>query len=249
MPTAILTPVARDHSLILLDGDALDRGVVVAFSDRTGGVSSTPYDSLNLAASVGDQRGDVMRNRAIVARAAGFDVRSLALGRQVHGNDLMEVERGRSGIVGVADGLVAREPGPVLGILTADCAPVLVEGQTGVAVLHAGWRGLVAGIVDRGVDAVGGVAAAWVGPSIRSCCYEVGPEVIRAFERRGLPVADDNHVDPAQAALHALERAGATSVAVAEPCTYCDQRYFSYRRDGVTGRQGAFISIATSGTR
>lgn len=231
---------------MLVDEGARDRGVLVAFSDRRGGSSSAPFDDLNLAASVGDRRTDVMANRTAVARAAGFSPEALVLARQVHGNDVIEVDPGCSGVVGSADGIVAREPGPVLGILTADCAPVLVEGEAGVAVLHAGWRGLVAGIIERGVEQVGAVRAAWVGPSIHACCYEVGTEVVEAFERRGLPVHDGRHVDPAAAAKFALERAGAVNIAVAEDCTYCSDRYFSYRRDRVTGRQGGFVAITST---
>jgi YfiH family protein len=228
---------------LLVDRAARQRDLLVAFSDRRGGVSSSPYDELNLAASVGDRPRDVARNRAIVARAIGFRCGALVLARQVHGNDVIEVDGDRSGVVGVADGLVGRHRGPILGILTADCAPVLVEGQTGVAVLHAGWRGLVAGIIERGIDAVGGARAAWVGPAVRACCYEVGSEVVEAFAGVGLPVSDERHVDPAAAAAFALERAGARSVAVAGVCTRCDDRYFSYRRARTTGRQGAFIAI------
>ncbi len=238
--------MAANGVSLLVDEGAHERGLLVAFSDRNGGTSPAPYDTLNLAASVGDERDEVMRNRARVARAAGFDLDALVLARQVHGIDIIDVARGESGVIGVADGLVARTAGPVLGILTADCAPVLVEGVTGVAVLHAGWRGLAAGIIERGIEELAGGLAAWVGPAVRACCYEVGSEVIEAFERHGLPVHDEGHVDPAAAAAFALERAEVPSVTVAQECTSCSPRYFSYRRDRVTGRQGAFISITSS---
>lgn len=233
----------RNGIRLLHDPDARARGVLVCFSDRHGGVSRPPYDSLNLAARVGDDRAAVDDNRARVARAAGFALHRLALARQVHGAELREVSQGDSGVVGEADGLVVRAPGPVIGILTADCAPVVVEGDEGVALLHAGWRGLVAGIVARGVRAVGRASAAWVGPSIRACCYEVGPDVVEAFHAAGLPVAGSERVDPADAARAALHRAGVPAVKVARGCTACGERYFSYRRDGVTGRQGAFVGI------
>lgn len=245
-PTVALAREESHGLSLLVDYAARERGLLCAFSDRRGGVSSAPYDTLNLAASVGDLHSDVMANRAAVARALGFSTGALILARQVHGIDIIEVERTSSGVVGVADGLVAREPGPVLGILTADCAAVLLEGQTGVAVLHAGWRGLVAGIIERGIEVVDGARAAWVGPAVRACCYKVGPEVVQAFERRGLPVHDERHVDPAAAAKSVLERAGTANVAVAEDCTCCSARYFSYRRARITGRQGAFMAV-TSG--
>jgi polyphenol oxidase len=175
----------------------------------------------------------------------GFEVADLVLARQVHGGDLLDVPRGSSGVLGRADGLVTRMPGPVLGLLTADCAPIVVAGDASVAVLHGGWRGLVAGIVERGVAAVDRAQRAWVGPTIRACCYDVGPEVVDAFRRRGLPVSGGRRVDPARAAAAVLEKAG-IEVAVSDVCTACDPSYFSYRRDGTTGRQGAFAALLST---
>lgn len=237
----MLTETSRAGIGLLEDSSSPD--VAVAFTDRMGGVSTTPYDSLNLAARVGDHPSSVGTNRRKAAKAAGFDVDRLALARQVHGRDLIDVRPGAAGVVGEGDALAATEPGVVLGILTADCAPVLLAGPGGIAVAHAGWRGLVAGVIDVAVARLGVVERAWVGPAIHSCCYEVGPEVIEAFGAVGLPIADDTHVDPAAAAGAALDRAGVPQVDIAAPCTSCDPRYFSYRRDGVTGRQGAFVWI------
>jgi YfiH family protein len=216
----------------------------VWFTDREGGVGRPPYDSLNLAARVGDDPQDVELNRKRVAQAAGFDLSTLALARQVHGADAIEVHPGMNGVVGEADVLVTRSPGVVIGILTADCAPVIVAGEDAIAVAHAGWRGLVAGAIERAIEEVGRVAHAWVGPAIRACCYEVGPEVVSAFEDAGLPVEGPRCVDPVRAAVAALERAGIEIIEAAEPCTMSDLRYFSHRRDGVTGRQGAFASLS-----
>jgi YfiH family protein len=216
----------------------------VWFTDRQGGASETPYATLNLAARVGDDVGAVETNRRKVADAAGFDLSTLALAKQVHGADSIEVQPGMVGVVGSADVLVTRVVGVVIGILTADCAPVIVAGPDAVAVAHAGWRGLVAGAVERAVKEVGVVERAWVGPAIRACCYEVGPEVVDAFEQAGLPVEGPDRVDPVLAAVAALRRAGVERVASVAECTSSDPRYFSYRRDGVTGRQGAFATIA-----
>ena len=227
---------------LLTDGRARERGVLVAFTDRAGGVSRPPYDSLNLAARVGDDRAHVDENRRRVGAAAGFRVDELCLARQVHAAGAIEARRGDAGVLGEADVLLTREPGVALGILTADCAPVVVAGQHGVAIAHAGWRGLVAGVVEVAIEAVGPVEAAWVGPCIRACCYEVGPEVIQAFAARGLPVGDDR-VDPMDAAVAALRAEGIDEIAAAGVCTSCDRSYFSYRRDGVTGRQGAFAAL------
>ncbi len=224
----------------MLDESARERGWLVAFADRRGGVSEAPYNWLNLAARVEDDPAHVEENRRRAAAAVGFEPESLALARQVHEVGVVEVTEG--GMAGSADGLVTKEGGPVAAILTADCAPVVVANADAVAVLHAGWRGLVAGIIERGVEHIGGAEAAWIGPSIRDCCYEVGPEVVEAFREKGLP-GGDGRVDTALAARTALTRLDVESIAVAPNCTHCDPNYFSYRRDGVTGRQGAFAGL------
>ncbi len=233
----------EDGVLWYADDAARDLGVLVAFSARLGGVSRAPYDTLNLAVRVGDERADVIENRRRAAAAAGFDAERLALAIQVHAADVMDAGPDDHGVLGEADGLFASAPGPVLGILAADCAAVALSGSRGVAIVHAGWRGLVAGVVAKGVERVGDVYAAWVGPSIHACCYEVGPEVVAAFRGAGLPVADGSHVDPGRAACVALRAAGVEHLVMSDVCTSCDDRFFSYRRDGVTGRHGAFVSL------
>jgi polyphenol oxidase len=241
--TAKLRGEIIDGIDVLSDPNARSQGWLVAFTSRRGGVSAAPYDSLNLAARVGDKPDPVASNRKRAASAVGFDVEQLALARQVHEADLIEVHPGATGVLGQADGLTIDQPGPVAAILTADCAPVVIATDDSIAVLHAGWRGLVAGVVETGIEKLGDVRTAWVGPCIHSCCYEVGPEVTEAFSNKGLPVAAERRVDPAQAAAAALRNAGVDNVAVAEECTHCSNKYFSYRRDGVTGRQGAFAGL------
>jgi YfiH family protein len=227
-----------------VDEDAGRAGVLVAFTGRRGGVSEPPYDTLNVAAKVGDDAGAVEENRRRVAAALGYEPPALALARQVHGADVLTVDE-QTGLVGTGDGLVTDSTGPVLGLLTADCAPVVLLGRR-LAVAHAGWRGLTAGIIARAAAAAAPVRAAWVGPSIRSCCYEVGPEVVDAFAAAGLPVAGDRRVDVAEAAGAAARSAGAEAVAVSPTCTSCDPGWFSYRRDGTTGRNGAFAALRSN---
>jgi polyphenol oxidase len=237
----VLTATTRGGIPMEVDEGAGRDGVLVAFTGRRGGVSEPPYDTLNVAAKVGDDAVAVEENRRRVAAALGYEPPALALARQVHGTDVLTVE-GRTGLVGTGDGLVTDSPGPVLGLLTADCAPVVLLGRR-LAVAHAGWRGLTAGIIAEAAAAAAPVRAAWVGPSIRSCCYEVGPEVVDAFTAAGLPVAGDRHVDIAGAAGAAARAAGAEAVAVSTTCTSCDPGWFSYRRDGTTGRNGAFAAL------
>ena len=242
-PTATLEMSRVDGIDVLTDPGARERGWLVAFTNRRGGVSQEPYDTLNLAARVGDDPGRAIENRQRAASAVGFDAGRLALARQVHEKDLIDVAASDAGVLGEADGLTVRQPGPVAAILTADCAPVVIASEREIGVLHAGWRGLVAGVIEAGLDAIEGVESAWIGPCIHACCYEVGAEVTEAFAARELPVAGDRRVDPAQAAAAALRKGGVTNIAVAEQCTHCDPNYFSYRRDGVTGRQGAFAGL------
>ena len=212
---------------LVTDPSARAKGFLVAFTNRRGGVSAPPFDALNLAARVGDEADAVGTNRGRAADAAGFDPDRLVLARQVHEAHVIEARGDDAGVLGEGDGLLTRSAGPVLSILTADCAPVVVAGEDGVAVLHAGWRGIVAGVIEKGVAALGGGRAAWVGPCIHACCYEVGPEVTAAFEARDLPVADERHVDPSVAAEVLLRRSGVEAVAVAEDCTHCNPDYFS----------------------
>lgn len=244
MLAPFLTPAVSDGINVLRDERALSAGVLVAFSDRDGGVSAPPYHSLNLAYRGGDDPTSVLENRRRVASAGGFDPAAVVLTRQLHGIEMLHAGGDDSGVVGDADGMVAlgAAPSPVLGMLSADCAAIALLGAAGIALVHAGWRGLAGGIVARGVRAVAPVLRAWVGPSIRACCYEVGPEVIAAFESARLPVADASHIDIAHGASAALRNEGVEQVAMVSECTACSERYFSYRRDGVTGRQGAFIA-------
>ena len=239
----MLTERTTGSVRVLDDETARRAGVLVGFTDRGGGVSKAPYATLNLAARVGDDRAAVDQNRARAAAAVGFEVEALVLARQVHGADVLLAHAGDRGVIGEADVLVSRAPGQVIGILTADCVPVALSGDEVVALTHAGWRGLVGGAIEAAVAAVGDVRSAWVGPSIHSCCYEVGPEVVAAFVERGLPVAAPDRVDPGRAAVAVLRREGIEDIDAATDCTSCDTRYFSYRRDGVTGRQGAFIGL------
>lgn len=237
-----LTEVATPYLPRLLTAQC--ERVRVAFSDRDGGVSDAPYDSLNLGLFVGDEEGAVWENRIRVAKAAGFEVDDLALARQVHGTEVIEVAPGDCGVVGEADVLVTSAAKVPIGILTADCAPVILEADSRIGVVHAGWRGVVGGAVEAGIAAVGDVRRAWIGPSIHACCYEVGPEVVEAFEAKELPVTDGSRVDPGAAAATLARRAGVEDVVVSDVCTSCDRRYFSYRRDGITGRQGALAWLA-----
>jgi YfiH family protein len=257
---------------VLVAEDLLEAGIVAAFSGRAGGTSGAPFATLNLGLRVTDDLRRVLANRRRVATVLGLAGHPWALARQVHGADVVRVEAGRLGqgppeakpAVGEADGLVTTDPGVVLAVLTADCAPVLLADPAArvVGAVHAGWRGLAAGVVEAGVAAMAelgadpGAVVGLVGPAAGGCCYEVGPEVREAVGGRypaALATTRDGRpaLDPAAAAAEALERAGVGQVRVAEECTVdLEERFFSHRRDhGRTGRQAGLVALAPGGGR
>jgi polyphenol oxidase len=226
----------------------------VVFSTRLGGVSDGPYASLNLGILTEDDPERVVENRRRLAAEAGVDAEEATMAWQVHGADVARAD-GR-GIVRPGtplercDGLWTDEPGRGLMLLTADCLPVALarkNGTPGLAVLHVGWRGLLAGIVEAGARALGGGPfAAAIGPGIGACCYEVGDEVAAPFrERYGEDVVAGRRLDLPEATERTLRAAGAESVERVARCTSCEEElFFSHRRDrGVTGRQGVVAAL------
>jgi purine-nucleoside/S-methyl-5'-thioadenosine phosphorylase / adenosine deaminase len=180
--------------------------------------------------------GSVRESRAPLAAALGLAPERIAFARQVHGAELA-FHGERRAEVPEADGHVLSCPGLAALVFVADCLPVALAGPGGVAILHCGWRGLVAGIVARGAAAVQATDAA-IGPGIGGCCYRVGDEVLGAFAGLGEGVAMDGMLDLAEAARRLLVEAGVERIEAAGICTSCDDRFFSHRRDGGgTGRQ------------
>lgn len=180
-------------------------------------------------------------------RAIGEPELAVAWAKQVHGAALLEA---RPGACGEGDALHTAQSGLALAVATADCVPVLLAGPAGVAAVHAGWRGLVAGVLAPAVASLGDPASihAWIGPAIGLCCYEVGDDVATAVVAASTaevanPVGGGKaHLDLAAAARHQLERAGVRSIDLLISCTRCDPRLWSYRRDGKgAGRNLAFI--------
>jgi YfiH family protein len=221
-----------------------------AFSTRLGGVSEGPFVSLNLGRLTGDLPDAVRENRHRLAAAIGIDPERVLIGRQVHATEVARHDQppGRGAYANPAPG-VPEADGQATAlsnlaplVFVADCLPVALSGPTGVAMIHCGWRGLTAGIVERGVGEVEARAAA-IGPGIGRCCYEVGEDVLAAFGRLGLDVAEGRMLDLRRAARLLLQRAGVGSVEVSEECTSCrPELFFSHRRDGaLTGRQAGLV--------
>jgi YfiH family protein len=213
----------------------------VAFSTRLGGVSVGAYESLNLGRSTRDDSANVDENRRRLSASVGVAPERLALNRQVHGATVNRAEKGERTQKG--DGLWTDEPGVPMLAFSADCLPIAlarVNGNPGLALLHAGRLGLLEGILEAGVGALHGPIAAIVGPGIGPCCYEVGVDILAVYRARfGPEVIHGRNLDLWSAAEHVLREAGVEAVERLDVCTACDDRFFSHRRDGpVTGRQG-----------
>ena len=233
----------------------------VVFTDRRGGVSAPPYESANLADHVGDDTPAVIRNRAHLADRAGLaNPAQWVWLCQVHGDEVVVCHRPsgtepgfRSGTEPVADAAVTAVPGLPLVILTADCAPLALIGDTGVAAVHAGWAGLELGVVERAADALRAVSPgpvhAILGPCIRPCCYEFGADLLaRVADRFGdAVVARTTSGAPAldipAAVRAALEHVGIDELDDVGVCNATSPDYFSYRRDGITGRQAMLVVL------
>ena len=221
----------------------------IAFSTRLGGVSEGPYASLNLGRKLGDAPERVDENRRRLCAEIGCDAERLALNFQIHSARVNRARAAARGVLG--DGLWTDEPGlPVLA-LTADCMPVALARSNGdrpaVAVLHAGRIGVLAGILEAGVAALGGNVTAAVGPAIGPCCYEVGADVAGSYRARfGTSILRGKHLDLPAAAERLLRTAGVRSVERIDYCTACNpDLFFSYRRDGKPrGGQGVVAYVA-----
>lgn len=242
------------HPDWLVPGWAAPARVRAFTTTRAGGVSEGEYGSLNLSASSADDPARVAENRRRVRACLPSDPRWL---RQVHGTDIADLDALDAGVVAIADGAAVSTPGVVAAILTADCLPVVLARGDGarVAVAHAGWRGLAAGVLEAAVAALGGDpgrAIAWLGPAIGPAAFEVGPEVREAFlDVDGGAAGDFAPGAPGkwQGDLYALARrrlarAGLFSVTGGGFCTRTEaDRFFSYRRAPASGRLGTFAWI------
>jgi len=213
-------------------------GARAAFSTRLGGVSEQPFDSLNLGILTEDDPEAVTENRLRLATALGLSPEQIAFALQVHGTRL--IHHPCDGPVPEADGHVVTEPGRAPMVLAADCLPVALRGPGGLALVHAGWRGLGGGIVEVAAEAVEATSAA-IGPGIGPCCYQVGGEVLGAFADLGEGVAKGRMLNLPEVARRRLAEAGVERVESAGLCTSCERElFFSHRRDrGRTGRQAA----------
>lgn len=224
-----------------------------AFSLRSGGVSEGVYASLNMGAHVGDDPAAVAENRRRLGSALQLSAEPLWL-QQVHGCEVFDADGAAPAQPPVADAAVSRRAGTVLAVMVADCLPVLFCREDGAAigVAHAGWRGLLGGVLQATVAALGepGRLQAWIGPGIRAAHFEVGDEVRDAFIGQDPGAAHGFaansrgrwQCDLAGLARRRLQELGIAQITDSGLCTHADaQRFYSHRRDGRTGRMVALL--------
>lgn len=222
-------------------------------STREHGVSKAPYSGLNLGMHVGDDPADVITNRQRLVTASNMPSQPVWL-NQTHSTDVAVIGAPTDDVVD-ADASYCETPGVVLSAMTADCLPILLAARDGSAIsaVHAGWRGLADGIVENALSHFKTDVQAWIGPAIGFEAFEIGEEVRKAFchLHPEYSVAFKPHpssgkwlADLAKIAEMKLKAAGVEDISQSGLCTYQDPvRFYSYRRDGQTGRMASFIWI------
>ncbi len=227
-------------------------GIHAAVTLRAGGVSCGKFDSLNLAVHVNDNLESVLLNRQRVIEGLALPSEPVWL-QQVHGSKVIKVQQNTP--LKQADASYADQLGVVCAVLTADCLPILVATDDGlqVAAIYAGWRGLLTGVIERTIDALQTTRlAVWLGPAIGVDCFEVGSEVRAAFIDKSVDYAAGFRLlsaDKYLADIYTLARIALNSLGISHSrvygggfCTVTDvQRFYSYRRDGETGRMATLI--------
>jgi YfiH family protein len=259
--------------LFHFDNFAKSADVFHFVATREGGHSRAPYDTMNLALTVGDDPEAVKNNRTLLASILGISVENIAICKQVHGDDVVVINQNvidmkvstHISTIATADAMITNIPGICIMILIADCVPILLYDtkRKAIGVTHAGWRGTARQIVKKSVDKMVNAYScepeniiAGIGPSIGPCCYEVGLEVITEFEKSLNNTKDiiadkknngKGNLDLWRANKKQLMQAGIPedNIDIAELCTYCHHDiFYSYRHQGeISGRFAAGIML------
>jgi YfiH family protein len=220
--------------------DTGPEGAGIFFFTRLGGVSEPPYDSLNVSKKVGDAPEAVDENLSTIRRA--MDLRPAAWVRQVAGDRVVRVSE--PGFAGEADALVTAEPNLCLSVAVADCVPVALVGEREVGMVHSGWRGTLSGVSGKAAHSIGGSRVqAYIGPSIRRCCYEVSGDLAADFAAAfGDEVVSGRYLSLQDAIRVDLESAG-IEVNDLGLCSGCrPDLFYSHRKQGsLTGRNLASV--------
>jgi YfiH family protein len=221
--------------------------MLVKFTNREGGISQGVYSSLNLGDHVGDIAADVSRNRAVLTALLG----PVQFMNQVHGNRVVVIEE-VTDVVPTADALVSGIPGITLAVMVADCIPLLLTSKQAIAAVHVGRRGLVNNVALKTIEVMREMGAqdisAIIGPAICGSCYEVSADIHQEVVSN-FPMADSRTnsgslaLDLPKALNAVLQSAGISIDTSQSACTVEDSDLFSYRRDGVTGRQAGLVRL------
>ena len=221
--------------------------MLVTFTNRHGGISQGVYSSLNLGDHVGDNAVDVLKNRGVLTALHG----SMQFMNQVHGDRVAVIEE-VTDIAPTADALVTGIPGITLAVMVADCIPLLLTSKQAVAAVHVGRRGLVNNVAIKTIEVMREMGAqeisAIIGPAICGRCYEVSADIHQEVVSN-FPLADSRTnsgsfaLDLPKALSADLQSAGISIDASQSMCTVEDADLFSYRRDGVTGRQAGLVKL------
>jgi YfiH family protein len=217
-------------------------------TNRIGGASASPYDSFNLAGHVGDLAKSVRANRESLKKFLSLEHSPIWL-EQIHSTEILSIGANKSGIdLPQADGAYTTELQRPLVVMTADCMPILICSRDGqeIAAVHAGWRGLASGIIERAVNKFSSdKLLVYLGPTIDVCHYEIGEQVRENFTTSDAfkPSHRAGHwmFDMYEEARRQLRALGVHSVTASKHCTYCDKNLFSYRRENRTGRFASLI--------
>ena len=217
----------------------------IYFTDRAGGVSSGKFASLNLGDHVSDLPDAVASNRKSIADKFG----QTQYMNQVHGNRVAIIEEVTDEIP-TADALVTGIPGITLAVMVADCIPLLLTSKNSVAAVHVGRKGLVNRVAEKAIDVMREISnakiSATIGPAICGACYEVSPEIYDEVtqshpDNAARTKADTPSLDLVKALITDLAAMGIEKIHNQSRCTHEDDRLYSYRRDGITGRQAGLV--------
>jgi polyphenol oxidase len=237
VPAAIRTAKA---GAVYVAPERVPEGAGIFFFTRLGGVSEPPYDSLNVSRKVGDDPDAVDENLSLIREA--MSGRKAAWVRQVAGDNVVGVSG--PGLAGEADALVTAEPDLCLCVAIADCVPVALVGEHAVGMVHSGWRGTLARVSGKAARNLAGQRLrAFIGPSIRRCCYEVSPELAARFSAEfGEEVVSGRYLSLQEAIRLDLESAG-VEVDDLGLCSGCrPDLFYSHRKQGpLTGRNLASV--------
>lgn len=234
------------------------------FTSRQGGVSPPPWNSLNLGLNTQDNEQNLKINRSLLSKDLPSDLEIQWL-KQVHAAQVYTAKIDSSENLPTADICFTTEKNIACAMLTADCLPILICNQLGteVAAVHAGWRGLVCGVLQNAVSQFTSSSenlSVWIGPAICQNHFEVGQEVIEAMleaqlfsqneliyvSRPSEKEAGKSYLDLVEIAKRKLKKLGVTHIFGGQFCTYCDtENFYSYRRDGETGRMASLIWISS----